>query len=314
MDPSEHDAPPVPVAEGESTPHATVTDAEPTARQDSQMSDTVFTPIVESKGGMQMPRLGFGTFQLEPDTAERMVAEAIEVGYRHIDTAQMYQNEEAVGKGLVASGVSTDEIFVTTKVDNDNHEPEALVESVEASLEKLQLDHVDLLLVHWPVHYDRIAATVAALANVHAGGMTRHIGVSNFTIEQLEQVKGMAPIEALQVECHPYFQQRELLDWCVENDFALTAYSPVAQGKVFDDDVLSEIAEAHGSNPGAVALAWLMQRDHVCAIPRTSSSDHLADNFAAVELELGDDEIARIDDLDDAHGRIVSPPFAPWAQ
>ena len=160
---------------------------------------------------------------------------------------------------------------------------------------------------------DRIAATMAALANVHADGLARHIGVSNFTIEQLDEVTKMAPIEALQIECHPFFQQRELQAWCVEHDIALTAYSPVAQGAVFDDDTLTGIAEAHDTNPGAVALAWLLTRDHVCAIPRTSSADHLADNFAALDVELDEDEIARIDALDDPDGRIVSPPFAPWS-
>ena len=305
------DEPIVPVGEGDGSAHPTVTDVEPTANQRSQTSDTVSTAVVESKGGMQMPRLGLGTWQLDDDVAAEMVAAAIEMGYRHIDTAQMYGNERGVGTGIARAGVPADELFVTTKVDNANHEPDALAESVEQSLERLGVDRVDLLLIHWPVEWDRISATMAALANVHAGGLTRHIGVSNFTIEQLEKVATMAPIEALQVECHPFFQQDELRAWCVDHGWAFTAYSPVAQGDVFDDETLSGIADAHGVTASAVALAWLIQLDSVAAIPRTSSVDHLRDNFSALDLRLSDDEIASIDALP-ARDRLVDPGFAPW--
>lgn len=292
------DAQPI-VSEDDSAPHTSTTTNEPASAD-----------AVTSHGGMKMPRLGFGTWQLEPDAAEEMVAVAIETGYRHIDTAQMYENEAAVGKGIAASGVSPDDLFVTTKVANDHHEPESLRTSVEQSLENLGLDRVDLLLIHWPVEFDRISATMAALANVHAGGLARHIGVSNFIVDQLDEVQSMAPVEVLQVECHPMFRQDELRRWCVDHDWVLTAYSPLARGDVFDSDVITDIAQRHDCTPSAVALAWLTSLDKVSAIPKTTSIDHLRDNWQSQQIELDDEAIAAIEDLDEQ--RIVDPEFAPW--
>ncbi len=288
------------VPEDDSSPHDTVDRPEPSPGVEA----------VTSHGGMSMPRLGFGTWQLDPDVATEMVASAIDVGFRHIDTAQMYENEEGVGKGIARSGVSADDLFITTKVANENHEPEALRESVEKSLGRLGVDRVDLVLVHWPVEYDRIAATMAALANVHAGGLTRHIGLSNFTVEQLDEVESMAPVENLQVECHPTFRQDDLRRWCVDHDWTFTAYSPLGQGEVFDDDVIADIAERHDCTPSAVALAWLNSLDKVAAIPRTSSADHLQDNWDSQTIELDADAITAIEGL--AETRLIDPDFAPW--
>ena len=295
------DTPPL-VTENDSADHPTV--GAPVRRFDDQ-------PTVVTNRGLAVPSLGFGTWQLDDDTAARMTERAIDIGYRHIDTAQMYRNEGGVGSGIAASGIDRDELFLTTKVDNDAHEPDDLVASVERSLDLLKTDHVDLLLIHWPVHYDRISATLAALAQVHAAGLARHIGVSNFTIDQLDHVKDMAPLEVLQVECHPFFQQRELRRWCVENDWVFTAYSPIAQGQVFDSEELGELAERVGCSPAQLALAWLIGLDNVTAIPRTSSSDHAAGNFDAATIDLGDEVRSAIDQLDRGD-RLVDPDIAPW--
>jgi 2,5-diketo-D-gluconate reductase B len=268
-------------------------------------------PVVATANGLQMPKLGLGTYQLMGDECRDVVAAALELGVRHIDTAQSYGNEAAVGAGLESSGVARDDVFVTTKIDDDRHSPADLVRSVEESLARLGTDHVDLLLVHWPVEWDIIAATLQTLAQVQASGMAHHIGVSNFTVEQLESVQSFAPLEVLQVECHPFFQQRELRSWCARADWIFTAYTPLAKGAVADDDTLRDIASAHSTSPATVALAWLVAQDHVVAIPRTRSQSHLEANWAALSLRLSSEELRRIDELDVGR-RLVNPAHAPW--
>lgn len=265
---------------------------------------------------VEMPDIGLGTWELDGDVAEKIVRAALDLGVRHIDTAQMYGNEDAVGRAVAGSGVDRSEIFLTTKISNDNHAPSDLTESLRRSLDALQTDSVDLLLVHWPVEFDRMAATLDVMAQAQAGGLARHLGVSNFTVEQLDEVHALAPLEVLQVECHPFLQQEELRRWCVEHDWLLTAYSPIAQGEVLDDDVLVAIAEELSSperqvTPIQVALAYLRSLDNVVAIPRTSSEEHLAANFSALELELTAEQQSRIADLDRGR-RLVDPGFAPW--
>ena len=263
--------------------------------------------------GLSMPTLGLGTWQLEGDDARRMVRAAVDAGYRHVDTAQGYGNERAVGQGIRDSGVARSEIFLTTKVDNDRHEPADLVASVEQSLERLATDHVELLLLHWPTNWARIAATLSTMAQVQASGLAHHIGVSNCTVEQLGEVSGVAPLEVLQVECHPYLQQRELRSWCAQHDWAFTAYSPIARGDVIDDATIRSIADAHDTDPAAITLAWLLSKPQVTAIPKTSSEEHLAANLSALEIRLSDDEIERIDALDEGR-RLIDPDSAPWNQ
>lgn len=268
-------------------------------------------PVVETPGGLRIPKLGFGTYELDDDQCRDMVAEALELGVRHIDTAQGYGNESGVAAGIAAAGVPRGEVFVTTKIDNDNHEPGELTQSVEASLERLDTDHVDLLLIHWPVHWETINATLNTLAQVQASGMAHHIGVSNFTVEQLDQVAHLAPLEVLQVECHPFLQQRELRSWCVNAGWVFTAYSPVARGAVLHDETLGDIAAARSTSPATVALAWLLAQDGVIAIPRTADPEHLRANWQARSLELSPDELAQIDQLDEGR-RLVDPDHAPW--
>ncbi len=301
--PNDHDqtSSTVLVGEGDSTDHPTLDGARRFADQAS----------VTLPSGLSMPKLGLGTWQLQGDEARRVVAAALDIGFRHIDTAQGYENETEVGRAIADSPVDRSELFVTTKVDNDRHEPHDLVASVEESLARLGTDHVDLLLLHWPTHWDRVAATLSTMAQVQASGLAHHLGVSNFTIEQLREVSDFAPIEVLQVECHPYLQQRELRMWCTDHDWAFTAYSPIARGDVVDDDVIASIAADHDTDPAAISIAWLLSKPHVTAIPKTTSNEHLASNFAALDIELTDDEIARIDGLDEGR-RLVDPDSAPW--
>ncbi len=293
---------PVPVREGEGGDHSLV---------DGKGTFFDGQPTVDGVGGMVMPALGFGTYKLTSTEARRMVAEAIDLGCRHIDTAQMYDNEDGVGLGMVDAGVDRDELFITTKIDNSNHDPADLVQSFDRSLVDLGTDYVDLLLIHWPVRWQIINATLAALVQVQASGRAHHIGVSNFTVDQLEQVKGLAPLDTLQVECHVYLQQHELRRWCNEHGWAFTAYTPLVRGAVFGDDTIRDIAAGHGATAGQVALAWLLAQPGVSAIPRTSNSEHLIDNWSARRLRLTDDELRRLDRLDRGD-RQVDPEGAPW--
>ncbi len=268
-------------------------------------------PVLTTQAGLSIPRLGFGTWQLDDATARAMVAEALEAGVRHIDTAQMYGNEAAVGAAIAESDVGAGEVFVTTKIDNDCHDPDDLRASLEGSLDRLGLDEVDLTLIHWPVEWERMDETIDALAKAHADGLTRHIGVSNFTLDQLDAIADRAPFSNLQVECHPFHTQDALRAWCRDHDWAFTAYSPLAQGQVADDDTLREIAEAHDAHPVEITIAWLLHLPGVVAIPRTSDADHLRSNWDARRIELDESEVERISALDRGH-RTVDPDFAPW--
>lgn len=293
--------PDVLVGEGDGSTHPTVGAGGRFGRQ----------PSVTLPSGLEIPRLGLGTWQLDGDDARRVVSAALDAGYRHVDTAQGYDNEREVGRGLADSGIDRAEVFLTTKIDNHCHEPDDLIASVEASLDRLGTDHVDLLLLHWPTHWDRIAATLSTMAQVQASGAAHHIGVSNFTIEQLREASGFAPIEVLQVECHPFLRQEELRAWCADHDWAFTAYSPIARGDVDDDDTIRSIAQRHDVDAAAVAIAWLLSKPQVTAIPKTASEEHLASNLAALELRLSDDEIEQVDGLASGH-RLVDPDSAPW--
>jgi diketogulonate reductase-like aldo/keto reductase len=267
------------------------------------MVETLETPRVT------VPALGFGTWQLEPDVAYDAVRTALEVGYRHIDTAQMYGNEEAVGRAIADSEVDRDDVFLVTKVAPENAEPQDVRSSTRASLQRLGTDHVDLLLLHWPSDAAPLEETMAALTQAAEEHHTRHIGVSNFPSQALDRAAHLAPIVTDQVEHHPYLAVDPIRETADEHDLFVTAYSPIAQGEVLRDDVLAEIAEAHGRSPIQITLAWLL-RSGVAAIPRSSDPDHIASNFDVFDIELSDDEMSRIDDLEQGM-RLIDPPFAP---
>lgn len=263
---------------------------------------------------MQMPQLGLGTFRLKDQQVIDSVTMGLELGYRHIDTAQIYGNEAEVGQAIAASSVPRDELFVTTKIWTENLGRDALRASLETSLEKLRLDQVDLTLIHWPSPQDAVPLPeyMEALAAAQAAGLTRAIGVSNFTIAHLKQaidVVGAPAIATNQIEVHPFLQNRKVTAFQREQGIHVTAYMPLAYGKVMDDAVLQGIAAAHGVSPAQVALAWLMQQDYA-VIPSSTKRANLESNLAARALELTDAEMTAIAGLDRGE-RLANPGFAP---
>lgn len=257
--------------------------------------------------GASIPALGFGTWELTGSTAQRMVEAALAIGYRHLDTAQIYGNEAEVGAGLRASGLSRDSVFVTTKIWPDRFRAGELQRSVAESLEKLRLDAVDLLLLHWPNPEVPLAETIAALNEAAARGWARHIGISNFTTAMIEEAVRLSarPLATNQVEYHPYLGQRKVYDTCRRHGLALTAYCPLARGRVFQDPILRNIAERHGKTAGQVALRWLVQQEGVIAIPRSSRPEHARANFALFDFALSEGEMAEIAALAEPGGRLV---------
>jgi 2,5-diketo-D-gluconate reductase B len=260
----------------------------------------------------RVPALGFGTWQLSGRDARTAVADALDIGYRHIDTAQMYENEAEVGQGLRDADVDRDAVFLTTKVAMDNYEYRKLIASADESLRKLKTDYVDLLLLHWPSDEVELEETLDALQQVQHDGKTRHIGVSNFTPSLLRRALEIAPgLVNNQVEYHPHLSQEKVLDVVREHGLFLTAYSPIARGTVLDEDVVQEIAEAHDKSPAQVVLRWHLQQDRVAAIPKASSAEHRKANFDVFDFELSDDEMDRIHGLATENGRMIDPEWGP---
>ena len=260
--------------------------------------------------GHKVPALGLGTWLLEDEDCRRAVPEALDLGYRHIDTAQIYGNEDIIGDALAAAGVDRDELFLTTKIWNDRHARDEVIASTEESLRKLRTDRVDLLLVHWPVEWERMGETLEALVEVQDRGLTRFIGVSNFTPEQFREAAKLAPISNIQVEYHPFLDQSELLAAARDANAVLTAYSPLARGGVLDDPTLKAIGESHGKTAAQVALRWLLDQDTL-VVPKATRTSHLAANLEVFDFALSDEQRDAITGL--ARGeRLVAPPFGPW--
>lgn len=262
--------------------------------------------LVEANGA-RMPALGFGTWELRGAEAQRLVEAALAIGYRHLDTAEMYGNETEVGAALRASGLPRDAVWVTTKIWPDHFAAGAFERAVEACLARLRLAAVDLLLLHWPSRTVPLADTIAALARVHAAGQARHVGISNFTAAMVDEAVALAPMPLVtnQVEYHPFITQHAVRERCRAHGLALTAYCPLARGRAFIDPVLSRIGRTHGKSGGQVALRWLLQQPGVVAIPRSSSVTHAAANFAVTDFTLSDGEMAEISALGSPEGRIV---------
>jgi 2,5-diketo-D-gluconate reductase B len=263
-------------------------------------------------GGARIPAIGLGTWELRGRTCARVVEQALRLGYRHIDTAQIYENESEVGEGLRASGVNRDEVFVTTKVWTTHFAPNDLERSTRESLARLRLAHVDLLLLHWPNPRIPLRETLGALAHVKELGMTRHIGVSNFTVALVEEAVAACPEPLVcdQVEYHPYLDQAKVLQACSDNGMALVAYSPIAKGRIRNDKVLAGIGEKHRKTAAQVCLRWLLQQN-VAAIPRTSKIERLSENIELFDFELSDDEMRRISAMSSPKGRLTDFGFAP---
>ena len=258
--------------------------------------------------GVRIPALGFGTFRLEGALARRMVGYALEIGYRHIDTAQMYGNEAEVGQAIAASAVPRDEIWLTTKIWPDNFRDGELQRAAEQSVRRLKTEP-DLLLLHWPNPGVPHAETIRGLNDARRRGLTKQIGISNSPVALIREsvAASEAPLLANQVEYHPYLSQRAVLAELRAQGMALTAYAPIAHGRVFSDPTLRRIGERHGKNPGQVTLRWLLQQDGVSAIPRTSREAHAKANFEIFDFSLSDAEMTEIFALARPDGRIISP-------
>ncbi len=248
--------------------------------------------------GASIPALGFGTYGLEGRVASRMVGYALGIGYRHIDTAQMYGNEAEIGVAIADSAVPRGEIWLTTKIWPDNFRDGALQRAAEQSVDRLRTKP-DLLLLHWPNPRVPLKETIGALNQAKRRGLTRHIGISNFTVPLIREAVALSeePLILDQVEYHPHLSQRAVLEELRAKGMALTAYSPIAKGRVFADPTLQRIADRHGKNPGQVALRWLIQQDGVTAIPRSSREAHARANFEIFDFALSDVEMADIGGL-----------------
>ena len=269
------------------------------------MSAKETTPAVDANGA-RIPLLGLGTWELRGRVCSHVVEQALRLGYRHLDTAEMYDNEQTVGEGLRASGVKRGEVFVTTKIWPSHFAPGELERAARACLARLRLSEVDLLLLHWPNAQIPIAETIGALASVKRDGLTRHIGISNFTVAQIEEAVRATrePLVCNQIECHPYLDQSKVIAACRRHGMAIVAYSPIARGGARNDKVLARIGGAHGRSAAQVALRFLVQQN-IVVIPRTSKVERLAENAAIFDFALSKTEMAEIAALAHPRGRIV---------
>ncbi len=266
---------------------------------------------IEIKGA-HIPVLGLGTWRLEGTDAKDLVQDALEAGYRHVDTAQMYANENEVGHALRGSGIPRKELFVTTKVNLENLERTKFHKSVEESLRSLRLEFVDLLLIHWPHPRMRMEDYLEDLVMVKEEGLTRHIGISNFTTSQIARAVNFAPdLINNQIEYHPFIDQRKVWKACRQHGLSLTAYSPLAKGLVSKNETLSEIGRRYDKTGAQVALRWLIQQDGVIAIPKTASRQRLQENLEIFDFSLSEEEMQQVFALTAANNRLINPDHAP---
>ncbi|WP_294569015.1 aldo/keto reductase [uncultured Arthrobacter sp.] len=270
------------------------------------------SPELKFNDGLSIPQLGFGVWQVEDDTAEKVVGQAFQAGYRHIDTAKIYGNEAGVGRAIAASGIPTEDLFITTKLWNSDQGYESTLAAFDKSMEKLGLETLDLYLIHWlQPKQGKYLDTWKALIELQNQGRVRSIGVSNFTIEALQEIideTGVVPV-INQVESHPYFSQPELRAFHAEKGILHEAYSPLGSGKgLLEDPVLKDIAAKHGATPGQVVLAWHLALGNV-VIPKTVTESRIAENWAALDVQLADEDIQAISALDKGEaGRIGADP------
>jgi 2,5-diketo-D-gluconate reductase B len=271
--------------------------------------------VVEANGA-RIPAIGLGTMTLKEQVCIDAIKTALRLGYRHLDTAERYGNEEWVGEGLrqglAASGLKREDVFVTTKVYWDKLAPGDFERSVEESLAKLKLPSVDLLLIHWNNPKVALADSIASLCAAKRKGQTRHIGVANFTTAMLDEAVKLSsePLVTNQIEVHPFLDQSKVLAACSKHGVSVTAYCPLARGKVPGNETLERIGKAHGKSASQVALRYLAQQG-IIPIPRTANLDHLAADLAVFDFKLGDAEMAEIAALKRPDGRVVNPSHAP---
>ena len=274
------------------------------------MQEKIIIPAIEAKGA-RIPLLGLGTWDLRGRVCARVVEQALRLGYRHIDTAEMYDNEREVGEGFRASGAKRNDVFVTTKIWPSHFAPRELERAARDSLVRLRLSEVDLLLLHWPNPQIPLAETLGALCKVKRDGLARHIGISNFTVALMDEALRLSsePLVCNQFECHPFLDQSKLIDACRRNGMAVVAYSPIAKGRVGDDETLSRIGAAHKKSAAQVCLRFLVQQN-IVVIPRTSKVERLSENAAIFDFALGAREMADISGLVRRDGRLVNFSFS----
>jgi 2,5-diketo-D-gluconate reductase B len=267
--------------------------------------------FVEANGAT-IPAIGLGTWELRGNVCARIVERALRMGYRHVDTAEAYDNEREVGEGLRASGVTRADVFVTTKVWSDHLAPREFERATKESLTRLRLSELDLLLIHWPSASIPLAETIGALCRMKSAGLTRHIGVSNFTVALIAEAVQLAtePLVVDQIEWHPFIDQSKVRAVCRRYGLAVTAYSPIARGRIAGNDVLERIAAAHGKAAAQVSLRFLIQEGAI-VIPRTSRPERLAENLAIFDFVLNEQEMEDIRALANPDGRIVDWFGAP---
>jgi len=267
--------------------------------------------VIESHGA-RIPILGFGTMTLKEDVCVQLVEASLKLGYRHLDTAQMYGNEREVGSGMRGSGLEREDIFLTTKVWFTRLAAGDFERSVDESLERLALPWVDLLMIHWPNTQVPLSESIASLCKMKKAGLTKHIGVANFNIAMIEEAVKLAsePIAVLQIETHPYLDQSKVIAAARRHGMAVVGYCPLARGKVPADPTLQRIGKAHGKTPAQVALRFLEQQQNI-PIPRTSKRERLSENLGSLDFKLSEAEAAEIAKLKRPDSRIVSPAQAP---
>ncbi len=268
-------------------------------------------PAIEANGA-RIPAIGLGTWDLRGRTCARMVEQALRLGYRHVDTAEMYGNESEVGDGLRACGIARREVFITTKVWQDHLAPRAFERATRDSLAKLRLSEVDLLLIHWPNPRIPLADTIGALCKMKREGLTRHVGISNFTVDLVAAAVKLAtePLVTNQIEWHPYIDQSKVIGASRRHGLSVTAYSPIARGRAVDDDTLQAIGLRHRKSAGQVCLRFLIQEGAI-VIPRTSKPERLAENMAIFDFELAPAEMEEVRRLANPRGRIVNWSGSP---
>lgn len=272
---------------------------------------TTTIPTLKLNDGHDIPQLGFGVFKVDPDETERIVSDALEAGYRHIDTAAIYGNEIGVGRAIAASGVPRDELFITTKLWNSDQGTQSAFDAIDLSLEKLQLDSVNLYLIHWPrPDLDLYLETWLAMEQIRDAGKATSIGVSNFHVPHLEKIiAGSSTVPAVdQLELHPTFQQRELRSFGAEHGIAIEAWGPLGQGKydLLGMPALQQVATAHGVTPAQVVIRWHLQSG-IIVFPKSNSAERIRENFDVFGFELDAAQMAAIDALD-AGNRVGSNP------
>ena len=262
--------------------------------------------------GLDVPEIGLGTHRLHNRECTDIVRTALEMGYRHIDTAQMYKNERALGRAIGISNVPREDIFLSTKIWHTNLEADDVLKSTEESLRNMDTPYVDLLMIHWPNDQYNLRATIESMLVLRDQGKAMNIGVSNFPLDLLKKANDeiRAPIFCNQIEFHPFIDQLDLLDYAIDNDIMITAYSPLAQGKVTENEVIRGIAEKYDKSPAQISLRWLIEQENVVAIPKASSEKHLKENFDIFDFFLDDEDFERIDQLEKGI-RLVNPSFAP---